>query len=348
MPPTETLITLHHIDRCARREGLALPLPTPIEDLTPAELQERRVPLSVLHALWATAVTELGDRAFPLKTTEYPAEDARSAIAYACAAQKTVGTGLDAVVHYWRAANDDLLWTVEHTPDAMTLVARAADPGLGARCAHEFHVTDLVRSARRVTGGSWAPREVRFSHAPGVPVSVYEDVLGVPVRFRAPRVEIIVDRSTLDTPLARPTPAAYAPFFRAWADTLLARHARRPSLEERVREAIARQLDVGEPSLADVARHVAMSERSLHRHLAAAGASFRELLDATRRARAMELLDDDDSTVVSIASALGFSDGRAFARAFKRWTGRTPRAARDSSRALALGAEHERRRNRTA
>jgi len=107
---------------------------------------------------------------------------------------------------------------------------------------------------------------------------------------------------------------------------MLARLERPLSLVERVRAVIASELDQGEPTLERAARGVAMSERSLHRHLTAAGTSFREVLDETRRARALEMLADPEAELSAVAGALGFSDTRAFVRAFKRWTGRTPRA----------------------
>jgi AraC-like DNA-binding protein len=323
--PTETALTVDKIDARARKEGLLLELPVAIAGLTGPDLQERRIALGAIHGLWESAVRRLGDRAFPLRCASYPDDEIRSGFIYACAAKQTADEGFRALVRYWPAASSDLAWRIERDRSTVTLVAPPAGPSLGARCAHEFHVIDLVRLSMRVTAGSWAPREVRFSHAPGVPPSVYEDVLGVPVRFGTERVEIVMARDLLAMEIANRTPAHVAPFFEAWAEALLARHVRPPTLDERVRAAIDGELDGGDPSLARVARRLATSERSLHRHLAASGTSFRALLDETRRARALEMLDDSDVSILAIASALGFSDGRAFARAFRRWTGRAPR-----------------------
>jgi AraC-like DNA-binding protein len=66
-----------------------------------------------------------------------------------------------------------------------------------------------------------------------------------------------------------------------------------------------------------------MSERSLRRHLSEAGTSYRELVDDVRKERALCLLEAEQS-ISSIAQHLGFSDATAFARAFRRWTGRAP------------------------
>lgn len=71
-----------------------------------------------------------------------------------------------------------------------------------------------------------------------------------------------------------------------------------------------------------------MSERSLQRHLREHGSSFNALADEVREATARLYLDQPDMALAEIAYLLGFGDQSAFTRAFKRWTGRTPREAR--------------------
>ena len=77
-----------------------------------------------------------------------------------------------------------------------------------------------------------------------------------------------------------------------------------------------------------VADRLGMSGASLRRRLAQEGASFRGLHQEALMAEACSRLgrtaDLDD-----LAESLGFSDRRAFRRAFKAWTGLTPNAYRD-------------------
>jgi AraC-like DNA-binding protein len=78
------------------------------------------------------------------------------------------------------------------------------------------------------------------------------------------------------------------------------------------------------PTLDEVARTLGRSARSLSRHLAEEGSSFRELVDATRLARARELLRHSRLPINDIAWRLGYADPSNFNRAFRRWTGRSP------------------------
>ncbi|MEZ4313573.1 MAG: helix-turn-helix transcriptional regulator [Polyangiaceae bacterium] len=84
----------------------------------------------------------------------------------------------------------------------------------------------------------------------------------------------------------------------------------------------------GEPSLAQVARKLQMSPRSLQRRLTDMGTTFRALVTAERHALALRHLSSPALSIAEIAFLLGFSTVPAFHRAFKQWTGLTPLAAR--------------------
>ena len=81
----------------------------------------------------------------------------------------------------------------------------------------------------------------------------------------------------------------------------------------------------------NVARHLGMSVASLRRRLEERGAGFREIRAATLAAEAKQRIDHGQS-VAQVAEELGFSDGRSFARAFREWTGQSPRQYRNETR----------------
>ncbi|MCD6060457.1 MAG: Transcriptional regulator, AraC family [Moraxellaceae bacterium] len=87
------------------------------------------------------------------------------------------------------------------------------------------------------------------------------------------------------------------------------------------------------PDLETVARRCCMSARSLKRKLAEQGVGFSELVAELRRDEAMLLLAEGRLSVEQIAERLGYRDPANFTRAFKAWTGRTPRQFREEQRA---------------
>ncbi|MFN3582065.1 MAG: AraC family transcriptional regulator ligand-binding domain-containing protein [Pseudomonas sp.] len=74
----------------------------------------------------------------------------------------------------------------------------------------------------------------------------------------------------------------------------------------------------------DVAAWLGLSERTLHRRLAAEGYPFRLLDERVRRNLAERLLDDSTLGLDSIAQQLGYAEAASFSRAFKRWAGLSP------------------------
>jgi AraC-like DNA-binding protein len=76
--------------------------------------------------------------------------------------------------------------------------------------------------------------------------------------------------------------------------------------------------------IAEATRLLAVSRRTLQRRLREQGLSFSGLADDVRRERAAVHLAASHGDVAATAAAVGFSEERAFRRAFVRWTGRTP------------------------
>jgi AraC-like DNA-binding protein len=99
-------------------------------------------------------------------------------------------------------------------------------------------------------------------------------------------------------------------------------------LRSRVENAISSLLPHGRVLLGDIARSLAMSERTLGRKLADEGLNFTEILQRLRHDLAVRYLDDRKLHVSKIAWLLGFHEVSAFTHACKRWTGKTPREMR--------------------
>jgi AraC-like DNA-binding protein len=79
-----------------------------------------------------------------------------------------------------------------------------------------------------------------------------------------------------------------------------------------------------EADVADVARAMHMSARTLQRRLEQEQTRFSEVLDGARLAVARRLLANPSVTLTDVAFRLGFADLATFSRAFKRWTGQPP------------------------
>jgi AraC-like DNA-binding protein len=86
----------------------------------------------------------------------------------------------------------------------------------------------------------------------------------------------------------------------------------------------------GKPDIHTAASKAGLGYRILQRRLADSGTHYSALLANTRASMAMRLIRDEDSSLADTASALGYTNQTNFSRAFRRVTGLSPRAYRDS------------------
>jgi AraC-like DNA-binding protein len=87
---------------------------------------------------------------------------------------------------------------------------------------------------------------------------------------------------------------------------------------------LVQMLPSGRTDQDTVANRLYRSRSTLQRQLSAEGTSYRDILETTRQALAEQYLLDGEYSQAQIAFMVGFADQSNFARAFKRWTGKSP------------------------
>ena len=77
-----------------------------------------------------------------------------------------------------------------------------------------------------------------------------------------------------------------------------------------------------------VARLSGITRKTLQQRLRARGTTLSTEIREVKRQRACELMSKTDNSMADVAMALGFANPTSFARAFKSWTGESPREYR--------------------
>ena len=87
---------------------------------------------------------------------------------------------------------------------------------------------------------------------------------------------------------------------------------------------------IGHSSLdiANIARELNLSKRTLQRHLKHQGTNFSEIRDQVRKHYAVDYLLMQNKRIDDIYTALDFSDRTSLTNAFRRWMGLSPSAFR--------------------
>jgi AraC-like DNA-binding protein len=287
--------------------------------------RDLRVPSHLDDAIWQAADRALADDDLGV----HLAESAVSAgsfgvVGYLVRTSATVGEALARSQAFHRLVKDrGRVELIETAAGAEVIDAPEPDRAQWPRAIAELSIANYVHLARAWTGRRVVPREVRFQHARPRATRELERFFGCALRFDQPDNALVLGRDVLALPLCTAEPELGAYLESAAAARLAQLPA--PSLVEEVRAAIGDELRDGDVDIERIARRLAVTPRSLQRRLRDDGTSYRELVDAIRHKRAIELLQRG-VPYDAIAERLGFSEARAFRRAFRRWTGILPSA----------------------
>jgi AraC-like DNA-binding protein len=246
----------------------------------------------------------------------------------------TVGEGLVRVARYFPLINSALAWEITNDESSlrMTLTHPTIPRGLPRPYA-EYALAVTILHCRHASGFDWPLLDVSFAFDAPPSSDNHVHAFGCPVRFRGPRNEFAIARTTRDLPTRAPS-SELLRALEEHADRMIASLDSEKVVSNQVARLIVEELEGGDPSLSKVARRMAMSPRTLRRRLKAEEASFAEILDRTRRHIAQAYMKDQNLALTEIAYLLGFSEQSAFTRAFHRWYGVAPSEYRSSQRAV--------------
>ena len=193
----------------------------------------------------------------------------------------------------------------------------------------EWVMASLVPFLRLFVGAQGLPRRVAFAYPAPAHAAEYRRLFRGAECFDRKFTQLELPRAWLDEAQPYRSPQVYDSL-KAQADRALGRIDRTESTRDRVVRALSKGETVTVTTVAEVARELDTSERSLHRRLRAEGLSFSALLAEHRMAEAKRRLEGPNASIQQVAFALGFKTAASFHRAFKRWTGMTPRQYQES------------------
>jgi AraC-like DNA-binding protein len=305
------------VDGPLRRAGL---------DRRALDRPDARIGAEVDDAIWSQIAVELGDQDLGLHISQRTV-DARSfgLLGFLVRSCPTVADAIRLSARYHHLIKDDGRVAVRSTAQGITISELPA-PGRGPWPRHvaETIIGNYVVLGRRWTGEDLVPREVRFQHQRPARTDEHERLFRCPIQFGAEDNAVVWSHEVAGLPFSSSEPELAA-HLEPLARARLAEIAQPHAFARDVRLAIAEALTEGDAGADAVARRLGTSVRSLQRRLRQDGVSYRALLDAVRRLRALELVRAG-TPLAEVADRLAFSDARAFRRAFRRWTGRPPSA----------------------
>ncbi len=290
---------------------------------------DNRIPFAQLVALYEKAAELTGDDNFGLHLGESIHPSAFDVVGYSALNSPTIGAAFKRVSRYHSIWTDGAYFTLESSGDTSSIVYRYADTSISEhRQDSEMTLATVATLCRNIASPDFAPSAIEFQHDAPADISEHLRLFRCPVRFSAPSNRFTFASSLLSLPIAKADASLCAVLDRH-AEEMLAKYPPRDSLVDQVQSIIASEFRGGDPSLERVADQLSLTPRTLQRKLHELGTSHNELLDQMRRQLAMRYLREPEMAICEVAYLLGFSESSSFHRAFKRWTGVTPREFRE-------------------
>ena len=291
---------------------------------------DARITATQFEALAGHAMRELDDEALGWFSRRLP----WGAYGMLCRASITA-PNLEVALKRWcrhhRMLTEDVLFELS-AGDETAVISIREQRDLGP--LREFCLVTLLRY---VLGYScWAVDSAILLRAAEFPfpepghVSVYPTIFCKNVRFGAARASISFDKRYLALPLKRSAADLDNMLKGALRLTVLP-YRRDRLLVERVRR-VLRAARGRTLRAEDVARELALSTRTMHRRLREETTSLRELKEEAKLELARQELMRGRTPIKRIAELAGFRNEKSFSRAFRTWTGASPREFRGKYR----------------
>ena len=311
----------------------ALPFAHPID---PYQL----IPLAGYVALFEQAAIVLGDPFLGLRLGQGFKPELLGPLGFMFQASADLRAALQQLSSYvsvWQSGTHMELVTGGLTAD---YVYQIDDPTLRPRRQDaEYSISSICSLIRNLLGDKWAPVEIHFEHAhPGVDhraARAYAQAFHAPVYFGQNLNRLVIRQSDLCR-AAITSDRSMLPFMERHLHDL-ARESREPeSFSRQVTHLIARRIGHGPISLPAIAAELGLPPRSFQRRLSEERTSFRRLVRDQRRSIAESLIKNHTTTVTSVAHTLGYAETAVLSRAFKNWTGKSPRTFARATRTAGI------------
>ncbi len=287
-----------------------------------------RFEFPAVKRLWTLVLEVTKDPCFGLKVGQQFHPSAAHALGYAWLASDTLLEAFQRLIRYYHVITTDketirfdaegrgyrFLWDDSETYYGIS--DAEYDEGFAA----------VVTLCRLSAGGHLTPCSLRMRRPPPSCEDAFAAFFRSPIDFEAGENSILFDCEVLEAPL----PTGNIQVARE-CDRVIDRYLaqlERDNIAASTKALLVKQLPSGSATEGGIAKALNLSVRTMQRRLTDEGTTFKQLLDNTRRELALQYIRDQTVSINEMTYLLGYSELANFSRAFKRWTGQSPRAMR--------------------
>jgi len=298
----------------------------------PLDLFTRETPTLSIHEffqLWDAIVSASGEALFPLKVGQAFSAETFSPPLFACFCSANLNQALERLAQY-KPIVGPLFLDLSRDDRATAVVIKADPPTL--EIPQSYFLMELVfflHMARSATREMMVPLQVTLTESVA-DAGAYEEFFGCSVSV-SNSCGLLFSAADAARPFLTANDSMWS-IFEPELRTRMQDLAPEADFRSRVRACLTESLAGGHCTMSEVARQLAVSDRTLQRRLAEEGTSFQKEITRLREELAAHYLTRSAYTNAEIAFLLGYDDPNSFIRAFNGWTGSTPDRKRSENR----------------
>ncbi len=299
--------------------------------------QGMRVPREAFTQLILLIRETLQDEFLGLSKTPCPV-GAFAMMCHACMTCETLGQALERCIRFMGLVTHSIGLSLRQDDDEVALrLQHEQVEGLDDRFLIETLLVSLVRWSSWMIDRHIVLRQVDFAFDEPTHRDEYFQIFPCRCRFNCPATILYFSASYLAAPVVQ-QPVTLKSFLAQAPANLMSHYRHDDSVSALIRKRLFGLEAVEFPTFDAMANWLHLSPPTLRRRLKDEGASYRGILDAVRRDRAIYHLSRNELPVAVVASLTGFAEPSTFHRAFKKWTGLTPGAWRTSKQLASEGS----------
>lgn len=275
---------------------------------------ETRIPIHNVRELLESSARTTGVEDFALRLAARRSFSNLGPISLVLQDEPTPRQALDTLCRYLKLINSGMLVRIEDA-GANVLIRQEIMPiaGLVTRQSMELAVGTMLCILRELIGPQWRPLQVSFMHRAPANMAAHRAFFGVTPLFDQTFNGLVCPLADLQLLRTSGSPGI-ARFARNYLDAALGRHAE--GMSAACTELILALLPGGRCTAQQVARHLGVDRRTLHRHLDAEGQNFSALLERIRTELVLRHLQESRQALGEVASLLGFATLSGFCHWF--------------------------------
>ena len=307
---------------CLRLSVLPETIELESETLTQADV---RVPESTLIKLWSLLDEQKISPGIGLAIGQTIEADSKGILASWVSQANTLGEAFDIFIKNIELMNPSEAWQIAEKGSQVTLVLEHRNTQGYPISAVERSMAAMVTWAKALCGQAFPLRRVTFHFSEPDDANLFTPIFGEQVYFEAESNSLTFDKELLNLAVISSN-QLLKNLMAEKAKQVLTELSDRASLAEKVALPIHNAMTQGRAiNIEQVSTALAKSRQTLYRQLKQDGTDFKTIYDSTRKKLAFSLLRQANLSISSLSLQLGFKDTSSFYKAFRRWTGMSPK-----------------------